>query len=42
MVRFSEIVYERPDVEGLKTALETAAKEVAEAKDYQTVRKNFL
>ena len=42
MVKFSEMPYERPDLEGLKTALENAAKQVTEAKDYQEVRKAFF
>ena len=42
MVKFSEMPYERPDVEGLKAALEQAAKQVREAKTYQEVRKAFF
>ena len=42
MVRFSEMPYERPDVEGLKAELERAAKRAAEAKDYQEVRSAFF
>jgi len=42
VVKFSEMPYERPDVEGLKAALEQAAKQVREAKTYQEVRKAFF
>ena len=38
MVRFSEMKYERPDIETMKAALENAAERVTKAESYQEVR----
>ncbi len=38
MIRFSEMPYERPDFEGLKTAVEEATRKVREAKSAAEVR----
>ena len=42
MVSFSEMKYERPDVEGLKAALRDATERVAQAKSYEEVRGAFF
>ena len=42
MSRFSEMPYERPDIEGLKKALEQATKQVAEAKNYSVFRDAYF
>ena len=42
MVSFSEMKYERPDVEGLKAALRDATERVAQAKSYEEVRWAFF
>ena len=42
MVKFSEMQYQRPDLEGLKKVLEDATARVINAKDYQEVRKAYF
>ena len=42
MVRFSEMPYQRPDLDRLKTALENAAKCAAEAKSYAEIREAWF
>ena len=38
MVKFSEIEYQRPDMEGFKNAMEDAAAKIRDAESYQVVR----
>ena len=42
MVRFSDMPYQRPDLDRLKTALENAAKCAAEAKSYAEIREAWF
>ena len=42
MVRFSEMPYERPDIESLNSRLQSAAKQVTEAKSYEEVRSTYF
>ena len=42
MIRFSEMPYQRPDMEGLKTVLQEAAVQVTEAKDYAGAREAYF
>ena len=42
MIRFSEMPYERPDVEGLKAAVEEATRKVREAKSAAEVRDAYF
>ena len=42
MIRFSEIVYQRPDMEAMKTALEDAAQKVRTAESYAGVRDAYF
>ena len=42
MIRFSEMPYERPDVEGLKAAVEEATRKVHEAKSAAEVRDAYF
>ena len=42
MVRFSEMPYERPDMEAMKAALTEAARRVREATDYREVREAYF
>ena len=38
MIKFSEMPYQRPDVEGMKETLKNATEKAAQAKTYQEVR----
>ena len=42
MMKFTEMPYQRPDVEGLKAALENVTRIVTEAKTYEEVRKAYF
>ena len=42
MIRFSEIPYQRPDVEGLKAAVEEATRKVRAAKCFEEVREAYF
>ena len=42
MIRFSEMPYERPDIEGLKAAVEEATRKVREAKSAAEVRDAYF
>ena len=42
MTRFSEIPYKRPDMEGLKAAMEEATRKVREANGYEEVREAYF
>ena len=42
MMRFSEMPYERPDMEALKREIEEAARRVREAKSYAEVREAYF
>lgn len=42
MIRFTEMPYERPDIDSLKATLENAVKQLATVKDYQEARKLFF
>ncbi|MDO5434933.1 MAG: M3 family oligoendopeptidase [Clostridia bacterium] len=42
MIRFSEMPYERPDMEKLRSALESAVKQLTNAKDYPEARGIFF
>ena len=42
MIRFQEIPYQRPDMEGLKAAVEEAARKVKAAKSYAEVREAYF
>ena len=42
MIKFSEMQYERPDIEALKTAIEDATRRVEQAKSYEDVKKAYF
>ena len=42
MIRFSEITYQRPDMDALKAAVESATRRVREAKSYEEVRNAYF
>ncbi|MCQ2457289.1 MAG: M3 family oligoendopeptidase [Clostridia bacterium] len=42
MIKFSEMPYERPDIDNLKATLENAVTQLAAAKNYQDARKLFF
>lgn len=42
MIKFSEMPYERPDIDSLKATLENAVTQLAAAKNYQDARKLFF
>ena len=42
MIKFSEMPYQRPDVEGMKETLKNAAEKAAQAKTYQEVRDAYF
>ena len=42
MIKFTEMPYERPDIDSLKATLENAVKQFATVKDYQEARKLFF
>lgn len=42
MIKFTEMPYERPDIDSLKATLENAVKQLATVKDYQEARKLFF
>ena len=42
MIKFSEMPYQRPDVEGMKETLKNAAEKAVQAKTYQEVRDAYF
>ena len=42
MVRFSEMKYERPDIEGMKAVLQKATEQAVQAKSYGEFRKAYF
>ena len=42
MIRFSEIEYQRPDIEALKTLVSEATQKVAEAKSVEEIRDAYF
>ena len=42
MIRFSEIAYQRPDMDALKAAVEKATRTVCAAKSYAEVREAYF